>query len=357
VDRGAGGSVNRFTSELFELPDEVDASSVQPIELRKINAHLLHSGQDLSGYDVLPVARIRRASDGATLELDPSFIPPLLDCSAWPALRSQILSPISDLLLRASEQAGQAIADAGKTLQPSTPLQFQRLLLLQAVNPAASILRVMTNSRGIHPQTAYLELSRLAGSLDLFHPQRSVQDTRPYDHENLGPIFLQLKQRVVTALTLFDNKPYFQKFLVGNDLGMQTAIDQDASGHTQWFIGINKGKVPLETLHQLLSPRHLDWKVGSVQQVEWLFTQRAPGVELDPVSELPSVLPRSNEWAYFKVNTSSDAWTDVMATKSLGIRLKDSLIANRGELPGSKHLVVQHASQPLTLQIALFGVS
>lgn len=357
VNRGSSNNGQRFSSELLELPDEVDASSVQPVELRRVNAHLLLGGQDLSGYDALPIACVRRSEDGTSMELDPQYIPPLLDCVAWPGMRSLVLSPIADLLTRASEQAGQALADASGSIQANSPVQLAQLLLLQVVNPAASMMRVMTSSRGIHPHAAYLEMARLAGALDMFHPQRCVKPTKGYDHDQLGPLFLQLKQRIALALASFDSKPYFQKFLIGNEFGMQTSIDSLPQGKVEWYVGVYKGKLPLDILQQLLSAGHMDWKLGSIAQVERLFTQRTPGVELQPVQDIPAILPRGSEWAYFKIDQSSAAWKEVIASQSLAMRIKDSIIANAESLVGSRQLDVIYQKQTIPLKFALFGVS
>ncbi len=351
------GTGSRFVSEFYEYPDETDGSSVQPVELRRVNAQILVQGDDLAGYDTLSLALVRLNGDGASFELDPNYVPPLVDCAAWGPFRSQILSPIADLLLRSSEQAGRALADAGKTLHANSPTQLQRLILLQAVNPAASLFRVFSLSRGIHPQTVYFQLAQLAGALDIFLPQRCVNETQGYDHENLGPIFHHLKKRIVTALSAFDSQPYYQKYLVGVEYGLQATIEYTPkTDATEWFLGVNKGKLPVELLLQILAPGNLDWKIGSASQVESLFAHRTPGVELSPATELPASLPRSNEWAYFKIQQSGPAWDDVLATKTIAIRLQDTLIANAGTLVGGRQLVIRHNEQPITLQFSLFGV-
>ncbi len=66
------------------------------------------------------------------------------------------------------------------------------MMVLQVVYPAASVLRMLSHSRGVHPFTLYLELTRLAGSIDLLHPQRKTYHTAAYDHESLGEIFFAL---------------------------------------------------------------------------------------------------------------------------------------------------------------------
>ena len=48
---------------------------------------LLLSTQDLSGYEYLPIAQIKRAGEGESLpKLDSQYFPPLLAIDAWPAL-------------------------------------------------------------------------------------------------------------------------------------------------------------------------------------------------------------------------------------------------------------------------------
>ena len=161
----------------------------------------------------------------------------------------------------------------------------------------------------------------------------------------------------MTALAAFDSQPYYQKYLVGKGFGLQTFIDHTPkNGQGEWFIGINKGKLPAEVLKHLLAPGNLDWKIGSAQQVEWMFTQRAPGVELLQVSELPAVLPRGSEWAYYKIRQGNPAWDDVMQTKTLAIRLQDALIANLDSLEGSKKIAVRYKDQTVELQFAIFSV-
>lgn len=356
VAQGEQNAGNRYSTELYDLPDEVDASSIQPVELRKVNAEVLLSGDDLEGYDTLQIARLRLSADGVSLELDDSYVPPLVDCRAWKGLQSQVLSPIADLLAQASEQAGRLIADSGRSIDVSSSQTSQRLMLLQVVNPAASAMRVMTKSHGIHPQTAYLQLAHVAGGLDIFHPERSVKETAAYDHDNLGPLFAQIKQRIVAALRVFETRPYIQKYFTGSEFGLRSKLDSIPEGRCNWFVGINKGRLPNDLLRDLLSAGNLDWKIGSAEQVEWMFKQRAPGIELQPVSEMPSQLPRSGEWAYFQVRQEGPAWQDVLDTGTIAIRFKESLIANLKELAGNRQIVVRYGKHNIPLQFALFAV-
>lgn len=364
VDQAGHRNGARFQAEWMDLPDEIDAASVKPVEFRKLNAKILLSTDDRAGYDVLRIARIERGDrDGAIAQLDSQYIPPLLDCSAWAHLRSEILSPIGDWMLQASEQASQQMVDAGGCLQANSSLEVQRLLLLQVVNPAASVLKVLTYTRGIHPLQAYIELSRLAGALDIFQPDRRWRSAEAYDHENLGPLFIALKRRILQSLQSLEREPFRQRYFLGAESGMQLMLDAaDLKQAKKWFIGVYKGDLGQDTLDELLSPGNLDWKLGSADQVDWLFTHRAPGLEFKQVRSVPAMLPKGSHWAYYEIqHTDSPAWQEIARTGSIAMRIKDSLIVNRQELQGNRKLVIQYATgsqskRSVTLEFALFGV-
>ncbi len=74
----------RYLESNVSLPDESWGGDEQEIQLKRLNVQLLVSNQDLSGYELLPLAQIKRASEGESApQLDTSYIPPLLSIDAW----------------------------------------------------------------------------------------------------------------------------------------------------------------------------------------------------------------------------------------------------------------------------------
>ena len=125
----------------------------------------------------------------------------------------------------------------------------------------------------------------------------------------------------------------------------------------QWFVGVRKGDLSDTELQDLLSPGKLDWKLGSARQVEMLFTQRLPGLQLRPVGHKLPVLPPQRDWMYLEVpRTDSPAWRDVQDSQTLAIRFRDSLILNRDRLQGERRILVDDQGDPVSLEMALFAV-
>ena len=348
---------SRWSAELIEYPDETDSASVQPVELRRVNARIMFSTEDLAGYDALPIAKVHRGADGISVEVEAKYVPPLLDCAAWPGLQQGILSTACDLLLRTSERLGLALADEGPTLEPSSSLGLQRVLALQAVNPAASTLAAYRATRGVHPRHVYFELCRLAGALDLFSVQRYCDAPPVYDHDNVGPVLEELLRRIVQNLGSLDARPYSQKFFHGTENGMRVEIDHaQISTAKMWVLGALVTDASPSWLMEQVNKAKLDWKLGSERQVEQIYSRREPGVAIEPLEEVPDYLPQAGGWAYFEIDTRCAAWHDVLDSQTFAIRFRDSIILNHSALAGSRQVeLAVNDCQPL-IEFSLFGL-
>jgi type VI secretion system protein ImpJ len=205
---------------------------------------------------------------------------------------------------------------------------------------------------------AYTETCRVVGQLSLFSPARQVLDLPRYDHENLGPLFRQILNRITELIYTVRDYEFYQRDFVGVGLGMQVTLDSKwFNSDWEWYIGVNKGDLTRQECLDLLSPGQLDWKFGSSRQVEILFKQRAEGISLEPVERPIRALPARPEWVYYEIpRNDKPAWRDVQETQSLALRLRDSLIMNLDRLQGERSIAISSRGKRATLQFALFAV-
>jgi type VI secretion system protein ImpJ len=125
----------------------------------------------------------------------------------------------------------------------------------------------------------------------------------------------------------------------------------------QCYVGVLRGHMSEEVCHRLLTgDSHLDWKLGSTEEVDRLFRMGVPGLELFPVDRPPRALPARSGWLYYRIGTENPAWRSVQATQSMGIRLRDSSILNPDELAGRRRVEVAYESQVGSLEFALFAI-
>ncbi len=349
----------RYLESEGSLPDESWGGDEQEIQLRRLNVQLLVSTQDLSGYELLPIAQIKRASEGESApQLDSLFIPPLLAVDAWMGLSRDIVRAIYDVIGQKIEVLSQQVVNRGIGLDSRDPGDAERILMLSQLNTAYGALSIIAFDRGIHPRMAYIELCRIVGQLSIFSPDRRVADLRGYDHDHLYEIFMDIKIRIESLIHAVRDYEVQQRYFIGVGHGMQVSLDPRwFNSDWQWFIGVDKGELTQRECLELLSAGQLDLKLGSSRQVEFLFKQRATGVTLTPVDRQIRALPGRTDWVFFEVpRQDTPAWRDVQETQTLAMRLKDSLIANLDRLQGQQTLVVAAFGRKIALKFALFAV-
>jgi type VI secretion system protein ImpJ len=229
--------------------------------------------------------------------------------------------------------------------------------LLGTLYGAATSLSVLANARGVHPFTAYHELARIVGQLAIFGRDRSLPKIPTYDHDDLAGIFDQIRTLLDAPINAVRDYQFEQRYFIGAGLGMQVSLEARwFNSDWQWFVGVHKEGITNQDCQDLLASGHLDWKLGSSRQAEYLFSYGLDGLKLIPVRSRPNSLPDIADWIYFEVSRSNDAWKDVQATQTLAIRLRDSLIVNRDRLQGEQKIVVARGEQQVTLEFALFAL-
>jgi len=359
VTDASAADQTRYVATDVPVSDESRGGNEQDIQCRRLNVKLLLSTDDTAGFELLPIAQIKRASAGeAVPQLDNTYIPPVLSINAWAGLGREIVHSLYDMIGQKIEVLSQQVINRGIGLDTRDPGDAERILMLSQLNAAYGRLGVLAFAQGVHPATAYTELCGVLGQLSIFGAQRRIEDVPRYDHDDLHGIFTQIRLRIEALINSVREYEYQQRFFVGVGMGMQASLEPMwFNSDWQWFIGVNKGDLSIQECRDLLSAGQLDWKFGSSRQVEYLFKNRAAGLALTPFDRPIRALPARPDWIYFEVpRQDSPAWRDVQETQTLAMRLKDSLILNLNKLQGERELVVSALGRKVPLQFALFAV-
>ena len=359
VSNSASSSEARYSEATLMLQDEVSGGNDLEVQFRSMNVRILLSTQDLSGYEVLPIAQIKRAGEGeAVPQLDVEYFPPLLSISAWPGLGRDIVRAVYDVIGQKIDTLSRQLVNRGIGLDSRHPGDLDRIFMLSVLNAAHARLSVLAFANGVHPLTAYIELCGIVGQLGIFSPERQAKDVPKYNHDDLARIFATVRREIEVSINAVREYEFQQRYFVGVGMGMQVSLEPRwFNSDWQWFIGVNKGDLTHQECRELLSAGQLDWKLGSARQVEVLFNRRAEGLILSPVDRPIRALPSSQEWMFYEVpRKDNPAFRDVEETQTLAMRLKDSLIENLGQLQGERHLTVTVRGRRTPLEFALFAV-
>jgi type VI secretion system protein ImpJ len=348
----------RFAAHAIQLYEESRGGDVQEIELRSFNARLLVTpGQDSAGYELLPIARIKRAGEETSLpSIDADYIPPILAIDAWPRLARE-LEGLYHFLGQNIETLSRQVISRGITLASQEPGDLERVFKLRMLNEASACLRCICFATGVHPYEGYRELCRFVGMLSIFGEDRRVPDCPIYDHDDLGTIYPWVINRIKELVSAGGKWEYEMRYFEGAGRGMQVALERKwLNPDWDWYVGVDPGNISEADCHTLLSPGNLDWKIGSSAQVEILYRERRPGLQLVPLRQAPRALPAGRSWIYYEVTRGGPAWTSVQTDNTLAMRFKETLISNLESLQGQRKVVVSSRGRQSILQFALFAV-
>lgn len=347
----------RYVESAQELQDESRGGNDASVEFRNLNLRVMLSTDDMSGFEVLPIARIKRAgTEEATPQIDEDYIPPLISVDCWQPLALDIVRAIFDLIGEKIDVLSQRAVERKMNFSSQQPGDVDDLLMLSALNQSYGVLHCLTFAQTVHPFVVYYELCRTLGSLAVFGDQRRVDDYPQYDHDDLARIFRWLKSRIEQLLGSRKKVSYEQRFFVGTDRGMQVAIDADwLHQKWDWYVGVNGHNVSAADGREILRPGKLNWKLGSSTQVDLIFRHGLPGVEMLELMKAPRALP-PHGWLYYEIQRENASWKDVLATQTLGMRFTDTIIANLNNLPGQRQLEVMNGDKRAILEFALFAV-
>jgi type VI secretion system protein ImpJ len=354
-----GAAAARYVEVSTPLQDESVGGNDQEIQLRRLNATLLLSTDDLSGYELLPICQIRRAGEDALPRLDDDYFPPVLSIDAWPPLGRDVVRAIYDIIGQKIEVLSSNVKDRGISFSSQEAGDLERLMMLRMLNEAAASLHVITFAEGVHPFYAYHELIRIVGMLSIFQkPEcRYPEDIPRYDHDDLATIFYWAKKRIEDLIAKLGGYQYEQRYFVGAGKGMQVSLESKwLHDSWDWFVGVVPKEVSEKEAMLMLSPGVLDWKIGSAGNVDFLFKVRGEGLGLNPLKQAPRALPSGGDWIYYEVDKGKAEWAKVQQDLTLGLRVKEEMIQNLDSLAGQRDLIVATRTKRASLQFCLFAV-
>lgn len=358
VGDSADRATLRYVQRSEAVADESAGGDEQPILFRDYNFRFLFSSDDLNGYQTIPIARLIAAGERdseAAIKVDPEYYPPCLSVQAWPELAALMRSIHDELIARAKSLAKEVL-DKSITLSSQTQGDLDKLMLLHAINESSAQLGGLAFDQGIHPQTAFHGLCQCIGRLALFGNTLAPPPIPEYDHDHAAPLFIWARKVIQDYISSVKGEVYTQRHFLGEGLGMFVRLDPEwFDSDWQWYLGIHPLDSSQSDCLDLLRTR-LDWAIGSKDEVDHLFSNRIPGVELRRLRQLPSFLRDKKGWIFFQLTRGNDAWEKVAAEKSLAIRVNENEISDAANLQGNKKILLKETGNTriYSLEFAVF---
>jgi type VI secretion system protein ImpJ len=347
--------VARYLLETQEFEDENTGINPQFLQLRLLNLKLLLSTQDHAGYEILPIAQIRKGTTAVpTPQLDKTYIPALLACDAWSLLGVDILQAIYDRVGNKIDVMADQVIKGGINFDSQAQGDALILNQLRVLNEAYAWLGIEVSAKGVHPLAMYTKLCGLVGQLAIFDATRRPPNLPQYDHDNLGGCFYRVKQYLDALLDVMVEPEWKERHFTGAGLRMQVTLEP-AWLEPQWqlFVGV-ESNLNSEECDRLLNA--LDRKIASSDRVEEIYRRGEAGLRLRLCPQPPHLLRSKARLTFFQIDRESqpDEWKYVQRSLMLAIRLNLALIAS--DIQGQRLLTIKEGGQTIPLQLTLYVV-
>jgi type VI secretion system protein ImpJ len=318
-DRGFNVSVGqksgdtRYRAEITLSRDENTGLAEKPVQIARKNLRLLLEGEPLQGNTTLRLARVKKTPTGV-YQLDPLFIPPLLDISASEYLVA-ILRRLVEILTAKSSTLSGTRRQKNQSLADFTASDIANFWLLYTANSYLPIMRHIFESKKGHPEGLYTTMLALAASLTTFSTTLQPRDLPVYDHDNLGTCFSDLDEKLRTLLeTVVPSNFVSLPLKLTRPSIYSTALANDKYlANTRMYLAISADLSEADLLKRV--PQLV--KVCSATHIETLIRQALPALQLTHVPSPPGSIPIKLNYQYFSLNQSGACWEAVQRARNL----------------------------------------
>lgn len=313
VSMSARGFDTRYRAETAMLRDENSGLSEKPVQVARKNFRLLVGDRHYGGMSTLRVATVRRTPAGI-FQIDPTFVPPLLDFTASDYLVSiarrlvEVLAAKSSLLSGTRRQRNLTLADFGTA-------DIANFWLLYTINSTLPILQHIFDTSHGHPEHLYATMLELAGSLTTFSTQIHPRDLPRYEHDKLAQCFADLdeKIRILLDTVVPTNFVSLPLKLVQPSIYATSISDDKYLHNTRLYLAVSSEMPEADLIGK--TPYLI--KLCSANHIEHLVKHALPGVALTHVQRPPGAIPVKLNYQYFSVNQSGVAWEAVLRARNL----------------------------------------
>ena len=326
VNRGSVST--RFLAQMQMVRDENTGAGEKPIQVARKNLQILAEGENREGSVVLGFTRILRSETGM-YQIDPTYIPPLIDIHAHPTLK-RILSNLIELLVARSSQLSGSRRQKNQSLADFTASDIANFWLLYTINSHLPVLRHFLESSNIRPELLFSEFSDLAGALTAFSTKIAPKDLPAYAHEQLGSCFGDLDRQIRAMLeTVIPSNFVALPLKMVKDTIYATSIDKDA-----YFVGSRFYLAIAADIRDadLIDRSQKLLKACSATQLETLIRNALPGLRLQHVPTPPRSIPVKLRHQYFAVEQGGPVWESVLRARNFAVYAPSDILNPQMEL-------------------------
>jgi len=297
-------AIARFVARDIEVVDTVAGFNARAnIQIASLRLRYGIDGDELSGYGLLPVARVVEVRPDRSVVLDDAFIAPCLNCAAQAPLGGFIADIAGRLYQRGEALAARVAGPGARGFA-----EIAEFLVLQLVNRNLPLFaHLAADAASQHPELLYRSLIELAGELATFTTDsRRAAEFPPYHHDDLrgtfAPVLADLRESLSKILAPTAIPIALQK----RKFGVQVAIIEDTGlFKSATFVTAVRAPMPIDALARQF-PTQV--KFAPVEQITQIVNSALPGIPLRALQVVPRQLPYVGNTLYFELDRNNTFW-------------------------------------------------
>ncbi|WP_034912032.1 MULTISPECIES: type VI secretion system baseplate subunit TssK [Erwinia] len=314
-------SLARYVSFEQEV-DDFNAMSVgaAAVQFGKLRLRLMPESELSAEWTAMAVVSVAEKRSDNQVQLDSSYIPPMLHSGAHSQLDSW-LNDIAGLLMQRSQQIGQRLQQPGR-FNTADLVDFMLLALINHHVGQASHLK---NLPLLHPEKLFAHWLAFACELTTYTPSRTPDALPVYDHDDLARCFSKLMLTLRQGLSLVMEENAIQLPLTERSHGLNVAtVPTSSMVHDFGFVLAVRANVPGDML-QTHFPAQM--KVAPVTKIRDLVQLQLPGMVLRAMPAAPPQIPWHVGYSYFELEKGSELWLEMEKSGTFALHLA-------GDFPG-----------------------
>jgi len=327
----------RFDPQPLMRRDENTGKNPQMIYVRKVRGRLFAESEDMTGYEVIRVGRVRRSDrPGALPELDPLGAGPLLAVQANSGV-SGLVRSLTDQIEAKDEILAKEAREHRMMFTDGVAANTEHLLKVHVLNEVRAQMKALMQCPLLHPYDVFVVMARLMGHLSIFHDELVPGALPFYDHDCPGDTLEQLRKRIVFLLDAMRPVAYVErKFARKADSrgkeGLEAELDRSwIDQNLEMFVALESNEMDINDLERFVYNK-LNMKLASPSRAPRIANIAVRGLRLEIKSVPPGTLPRRQGLHYFKINKTmgadrTDYWLECEQERGIRISLQEGQMA------------------------------
>ncbi|MDK2956853.1 MAG: type secretion system protein ImpJ [Desulfovibrionales bacterium] len=276
---------------------------------------------ELDDYELIPVAQLAR--DAESVVFAERFVPPCLNVYSMEQL-SKLFRDVRDLVISRSQQLDE-YKSPGELQSKDFDVSYMVFLLaLRSLNRYVPVFQQLSETKTLHPWTAYLYIRQVVAELSSFTEGIGALGERHdgeklipnYDHENLWDCFYAAKQLVTQMVESITVGPEFLVRFQFQDPYFTAELPARVFDRRNRFWLLLRTETPLDQV--VAEVRHV-LKLSATMGMTSLLSRAVSGIPLEHHSDPPTGLPKRVNTVYFKIDNMSPLWDDVERNGSIAM--------------------------------------